>query len=203
VHFFGKLALFHPFFSEQRMKLKVAANPGLGRVPELTYSWDEQTGILGARVIRANSEWQHPGSTAGHLAATPADGIVQISAPDGAWMHLEVAKGRLEALEIAVWPDLAANRHLKPPGSPDGYANVTLEGDAGPVGTGAVLSLTTPIQAIPDKKSKTVRICFGFSRASEGAIRVADSMLLQTGKGQRLAAIWLLNVPGLGAAPPG
>jgi hypothetical protein len=112
-------------------------------------------------------------------------------------MHLEVSDGRLDAVEIAVWPELAANRSLKPPDSPAGYADVTLAAGTGPVPRGAALSLTTPIHAIPDQKAGTVRICFGFSRASDAGIRVADSLLLQTSRGDKLAAIWLLNVPGL------
>ncbi len=175
------------------MKLTVATKQISGDPPKLDYCWDADTSILGARLSR-----EHPDA---ERAPAATDGIVQIVSPDGAFMHFEIAGGRMTALEIALWPELAPSRSIKLPEPEDGYAEVSFVARGERARAGAVVGLTLLVQAVPDFPARTMQLRFGAGR-SHRAVRAADSLLVGTDHSGRLASLWFLNVPGFAQTQP-
>ena len=168
------------------MKLRLESRPRSGPAPKLNYTWDAESEILGARISRPDDN-----------PCAAVEGVVQISAPQGAWMYFEVVEGRLSALEIALWPELEAERKITPVDSGEGFSDVEFVACDRPVRAGSVVGFTTPIKAVPDNDAKTLELRFGSARAQKG-VRVADSLIVGTDSAGKLARLWLLNVPGYG-----
>ena len=167
------------------MKLKVAATQEGGSPPAVDYRWDGQTGILSARFMRAHNGHQSP--------AASAEGLVEIAGNDGSWLHLETHAGRLEGMEIAIWPEFDVDSAQRPPEMSEGYADVQLQVEEQAAKSG-VIALTTNVRAIPCSSGQLMRLRFGSSRLHT-LLRAADNLLVGTDRQGRLAEIWMLRVP--------
>ena len=84
-----------PFrFRECPVKIAVQLEPALGMPGEVSYRWDPDTDILSAQLPA------QPGVTEG------MSGSVGLEGSDGSWLILDVNEGRINGVEVAVWPDV-------------------------------------------------------------------------------------------------
>lgn len=147
-------------------------------VPSVAYQWDPDTEILRAAL-------RSPGVAEG------LTGSLDIEGADGAWLMLELANGRLTAVEVAVWPEVRTVERLDPP--PAVPARFLLP--AG--GTGlepTAVEVETPIRAVADRAERTIHFRIGPPRPSR-AVRVAGELLLELDGRAGIAGLWFLNVP--------
>ena len=105
---------------------------------------------------------------------------------------VDVAGGRVQGLDIVVWPEVSEIPNLQPPeASRDGV--VMLPPRPSQPGIAAV-EVDTTLSVSANPRHDTLHLRIGTKRQVE-AIRVADRLLIEVdGKG-RLAGFWLLQVP--------
>ena len=163
------------------MNIAVQLEPSTGSPPAVEYRWDTDTDILTAR-LRA------PGDGAG------PSGSLEIEAPDGAWLILDVVKGRIAGVEVAVWPEVHVRPSLMPPVVGSG-AQVAMP--MGPGETGAmIMEMETALQAESDDAERVIHFRIGLRRDVH-AVRLGRDLLLELDAQSRIAGLWLLNVPPL------
>ena len=145
------------------------------------YRWDADTEILTANV----------GADSGP-AAGGASGSLGLEGNDGSWVILDVAGGRIQGVEVAVWPDVRQQRSLQPPLLVED-ARVSLP-DANEQGAIASLELDTSLVAESDPAKKTIHFRLGKPRRVT-TVRIAQDLLIDVDSRSRIAGVWLLNVP--------
>ncbi len=150
-----------------------------GAPPEVRYTWDPDTDILSARL--------HPSASGEGMS-----GSVEIGGADGSWLILDVAAGRINGVEVAVWPDVRKFSALHPPQSvQDAHVVVPSKRGKGDV---AALQAEMPVAAESDSAERVFHFRLGKPREAR-AVRVARDLLLEVDDQSRLAGLWLLNVP--------
>jgi hypothetical protein len=161
------------------VNIAMQLEPSVGPPPAVEYRWDTDTDILIARLD------------------TPADGAgptgaLELAGSDGAWLILDVVKGRIAGLEIAVWPDVHKRATLTPPSSiEDGRVLVPLRSSQ----PGAVLlEVETPLLAESDEAERVIYFRVGIKREVR-TVRLGRDLLLDLDPQCRIAGFWLLNVP--------
>ena len=161
------------------MNIAVQLGPPADTVPGVDYRWDTDTDILTARL-------DIPAATAG------SPGSVDLEGADGSWVILELSRGRLQGLEVAVWPDVHRRATLQPPAVvEDGCVSIPLvPAPAGP----AALEVDTSIIAESDEDERVIYFRVGAKRPAR-SVRVARDLLVDLDPQQRIAGLWLLNVP--------
>ena len=108
---------------------------------------------------------------------------------DGSWLVLDVAAGRIAGVEVAVWPDVRKLPTLTPPeAAADG--RVVLQGQP----SAASLEVDTALAADADERERTIHFRVGTARQTR-AVRIARDVLLDLDARDRVAGVWLLNVP--------
>lgn len=152
-------------------------------LPPVDYRWDADTDILSA-TLRVTG------------VAEGMSGSVDIQGSDGAWLLLEVSKGRLASVEIAVWPDVRTVERLTPP---EGTAAVRMQLPARGAGTSA-LEMETKVTAVADTAERTIHFRIGAQRPAK-AVRVARDLLVELDPKARIAGLWFLNVPPFPSSP--
>ena len=75
------------------MKIVVRLEPATESPPDVSYRWDADTDILSAQ-LPANG------------TGDGMSGSVGLEGTDGSWLILDVADGRINGVEVAVWPDV-------------------------------------------------------------------------------------------------
>ena len=85
------------------MKIAVEVAPVGHAPPEVEYRWDADTDILSAQLTP-------------RAAGEGMSGSVGLEGTDGSWLILDVAAGRINGVEVAVWPDVRKLPVLNPPG---------------------------------------------------------------------------------------
>src|SRR5438045_679869 len=95
-----------------KLDIAVHLEPSEGSPPTVEYRWDADTDILTAHI-------DGTGDGAG------PSGSVELEAPDGSWLILDVVKGRIAGVEVAVWPDVHKRSTLAPP-APAGHSHVVV-----------------------------------------------------------------------------
>ena len=75
------------------MKIVVRLEPATESPPDVSYRWDADTDILSAQ-LSANG------------TGDGMSGSVGLEGTDGSWLILDVADGRINGVEVAVWPDV-------------------------------------------------------------------------------------------------
>jgi hypothetical protein len=163
------------------VNIAVQLEPSTGSPPSVEYRWDTDTDILTARI-------DAPGDGAG------PSGSVEIESPDGAWLILDVVKGRLAGVEVAVWPEVHKRPSLAPPVS-TGDARVVVPFDSSQAGA-ALVELETALHAESDEVERVIHFRVGVKRDVR-AVRLGRDLLLELDAQSRLAGFWLLNVPPL------
>ncbi len=154
-------------------------------LPAVDYRWDTDTDILVAQ-LRATA------------VGEGLSGSLDIEGADGAWLTLELSGGRLSALEVAVWPDVATVPVLPLPEGIDAGRLRVPQGSAGDAL--AAVEVETKIRAVADAPERTIHFRIGPTRATR-AVRVARDLLVEVDGRSRIAGLWLLNVPPFPTPP--
>jgi len=167
------------------MTIPVELQPISGAPPSVHYQWDADTDIFTATL-----------SSRGQIAE-PA-GSVEIEGSDGSWLVLDLRGGRIVGIEIALWPDVHRNSALAAPRSTESAdVVVPLKVSSGP----ATLEVEAPMHAEADDAERVVYFRIG-DRRDARTIRVGSDLLLDVDRQDRLAGLWLLNVPPFPATTP-
>ncbi len=147
-------------------------------LPNVEYRWDADTDIL-CVMLR------------GQGVAEGVSGSLDLEGADGSWLTFELTDGRLAAIEVAVWPDVASVEALHPPEVAEpARVRIPTSGDE----LLAAMEVDTAIRAVADAPERTIHFRIGPSRPSR-AVRVARDVLLEVDGKQRIAGLWFLNVP--------
>ena len=84
------------------MKIAVQLEPAPESAAEVAYKWDPDTEILSAQLSQV-------------VPGVGMSGSVGLEGSDGSWLILDVHSGRINGVEIAVWPDIRKVPTLPPP----------------------------------------------------------------------------------------
>jgi hypothetical protein len=163
------------------VNIAVQLEPSAGSPPAVAYRWDADTDILTAHIDSAGDE------------AGPS-GSVELEGPDGAWLILDVVKGRIAGVEVAVWPDVHKRASLAPPPSMDDVQAVVplAASQSGP----ALVEMEVALHAESDEAERVIHFRIG-ARRDARAVRLGRDLLLELDAQSRIAGLWLLNVPPL------
>ncbi|HUF26906.1 MAG TPA: hypothetical protein VMM18_08000 [Gemmatimonadaceae bacterium] len=163
------------------MHIPMNIEPASGAPPGVHYRWDPDTEILIATLDDAAS-------------GEGLSGTVELQGSDGSWLNLDLAQGRIHAVEIAVWPEVRTRAALAPPTEVEDVA-VTVPTRRAQQGLASV-EVDTPLVAEADSSERTIHFRLGpFRRAR--TVRLARDILLDLDPAGQLAGLWLLNVPPL------
>jgi len=161
------------------MNIDVHLEPASGATPEVEYTWDTDTDILSAQLKpRANGDGQ--------------SGSVEVEGSDGSWLILDVAAGRINGVEVAVWPDVLRRPTLQPPVQVEDARLVVPPARASD--RVASLEVDTAIVAESDSSERVIHFRLGRPREAR-TVRVGRDMLVEVDDQSRIAGVWLLNVP--------
>jgi len=167
------------------VKLAVTIAPAAGALPAVDYRWDADTDILTAGVLADHPDPETEGGS----------GSVEIVGDDGSWLVLDVTAGRISGVEVAVWPPVRRLATLAPP-APVQDATAVVPSRAGGV---AAVEVSTVLAADSDRAERTIHFRIGPRRPAR-AVRIARDLLLDVDERDRIAGVWLLNVPPAPAA---
>lgn len=161
------------------MKIPIQIEPAADGTPTVDYRWDPDTEILSAQL--------NPRS-----AAEGMSGSVEVEGADGSWLILDVTSGRINGVEVAVWPDVRMRSALRPPGSvvdgrilvPDGKKKAAL----------SALEFETAVLAESDESERVFHFTLGRPKGTR-TVRLAKDILIDVDSSNHLAGVWMLNVP--------
>jgi hypothetical protein len=161
------------------VNIAVQLEPRADKTPKVHYTWDSDTEILSAHL--------KPGADGAGLS-----GSVGLEGSDGSWVILDVNGGRINAVEVAVWPEVQPRSNLSAPVKVED-ATVLIPAARSSREIRSV-EVATSLTAESDLPRKTIH--FRLGKASETrAIRLATDILLEVDDKNRVAGLWLLNVP--------
>ncbi|MFN8583391.1 MAG: hypothetical protein U0163_20750 [Gemmatimonadaceae bacterium] len=160
------------------MNIPVQVQPHSGTPADVVYRWDADTDILTAHLARRD---EAPGM----------NGSVDLEGSDGSWLILDVAGGRINGVEVAVWPTVRKRSDLSPPSEVEN-ATVLVTADAIP--RVDAMEVDTAMAADADHAERTIHFRLG-PRRSTRTVRIARDVLLDIDGRNRLAGVWLLDVP--------
>jgi uncharacterized protein YuzE len=170
---------------EVAVHVAVQVEPAQGTPLPVEYRWDPDTDILTASLA--------PGG-----AGAPVDGgggtsgSMELEGNDGSWLILDVQAGRIQGVEVAVWPDVKTRATLAPPAQvEDGTVTVPRAGAARGV---AALEVDTALSAEADPAERTIHFKVGATRLAR-TVRIARDILIDLDARGGIAGVWLLNVP--------
>lgn len=166
------------------MTIAVQLEPATGTPPEVEYRWDPDTDILSAQ-LRSHSKGDGDGGY----------GSLEVEGSDGSWLIIDLAEGRINGVEVAVWPDVRKLPTLDPPPNVED-AQVTLPARRATAGV-ANVEVDVPLIAESDTAERVIHFRLGKPRDTRvvRVARVARDLLLEVDQHSRLAGVWLLNVP--------
>ena len=161
------------------MNIAVQLEPRADKTPKVKYTWDSDTEILSAHL--------RPGAEGSGLS-----GSVGLEGSDGSWVILDVNGGRINAVEVAVWPEVQQRASLTAPSKVEDAAVLIPAARS----SREIRSLEVPtnLTAESDPAKKTIHFRLG-QAAETRAIRLASDILLDIDAQNRVAGLWLLNVP--------
>jgi len=161
------------------VKIPIEVEPANGTAPAVEYRWDPDTEILSAQL--------NPRSTAKGMS-----GSVEVEGSDGSWLILDVSAGRINGVEIAVWPDVQKRNGLAPPGGVEDM-NVRVPSRRSQPDV-ASLEVETALLAEADSDERVFHFTLGKKRQTR-TVRFARDLLVDVDGSNNLAGLWLLNVP--------
>jgi hypothetical protein len=161
------------------VNIAVQLEPIDGTPSAVDYTWDPDTEILSAQLRD-------------RATGAGMSGSVGLEGPDGSWLILDVAGGRISAVEVAVWPEVRRVSSLVPPSAVDD-AQVVVAAER-TADTCASLEFDTSLSADADAAQRTIHFRLGKARGAK-TVRVARDILLDLDRRSRIAGVWLLNVP--------
>jgi uncharacterized protein YuzE len=163
------------------VKIAVQLEPALGMPGEVSYRWDPDTDILSAQLPA------QPGVTEG------MSGSVGLEGSDGSWLILDVNEGRINGVEVAVWPDVRELAKLPLPSKIEDAA-VTVPGRKSQPDIASVEMAARNIVAEADQGGKNFHFRMGKTRETR-TIRLGKDLLLDLDEKSQISGLWLLNVP--------
>ena len=161
------------------MKIAVRLDPPTGAPPEVAYRWDPDTEILSAQLP------QNGGGDG-------MSGSVGLEGSDGSWVILDVSDGRINGVEVAVWPDVRTLSAFAPPSKVED-AHVVLPSRTSQPSI-ASLESTTRLTAEADAAERNFHFRVGSGRGAR-TVRLARDLLLDVDDKSHISGLWLLNVP--------
>lgn len=161
------------------MNIAVQLEPFAGAPPAVEYRWDADTDILTARLDV-------------HDDGAGPSGSVELEGADGSWLILDVSRGRIAGLEVAVWPDVRKRPSLAPP-SAIADARVVIPSNGSQPGA-VLMEVETSLMAESDAAERVIYFRIGVKRESR-TVRLGRDLLLDLDPQSRIAGLWLLNVP--------
>ncbi len=161
------------------MKVAVEVRPADATTASVAYTWDPDTDILSAQLS--------PRASGDGASAT-----VGLEGRDGSWLILDVAAGRINGVEIAVWPDVRKLPALHPPAQVED-AEIVLPKANGKADVSS-LEMETRLVAEADSDQRNFHFRVGAPRLAR-TVRVARDLLVDVDDKNRISGVWLLNVP--------
>jgi len=161
------------------VKIAVRLDPPTGAPPEVAYRWDPDTEILSAQLT------QNGGGDG-------MSGSVGLEGSDGSWVILDVADGRINGVEVAVWPDVRTSPAFRPPTNVED-AHVVLPARSSQPSI-ASLESTTRLTVEADAAERNFHFKVGSGRGAR-TVRLARDLLLDVDDKSHISGLWLLNVP--------
>ncbi|GBD31418.1 hypothetical protein HRbin33_00370 [bacterium HR33] len=162
-------------------ELSARVQPLSGALPAIAFKWDPETEILSGHFSGAGE--------GGGLT-----GSVEIAGTDGAYVVLDVNRGVLTGLEIAVWPKTTVVPELRPPrASSTGKLSVPSRPSQPGI---AAVELETSLAAEKSEDQSVIHLMVGPKR-SVTVVQLADNLLLEVDEAGQIAGFWLLDVPPL------
>ena len=162
------------------MKIAVQLGPATGSPAEVAYKWDSDTEILSAQLS--------PGAP----MENGMSGSVGLEGADGSWLILDVASGRINGVEIAVWPEVRKLPALAVPSTiEDAHVSIPSRRSQPNI---ASMETVTRLFAETDHAGKTYHFRLGKPRQCR-TIRLAKDVLLEVDEKSQISGLWLLNVP--------
>jgi len=165
--------------------LEVRLEPLQGALPAIRWRRDEETEIL-------SGGFKSAAKGRGGASIT-----VELADAEGAIVVLDVVAGRLTGLDVVIWPALDPVPGLKPPAT-SRDAEVLWPAKPAAISAAAV-ELETPLLASTNDAGTLLHLELGRSRLAE-TVRLADHLLADIDDRQRLAGLWLLDLPQLDPA---
>jgi len=164
---------------EPVVKIPIQVEPSGATMSTVEYRWDPDTEILSAQVSPRNT-------------GKGMSGSVELEGSDGSWLILDVAGGRINGIEIAVWPEVQMRSVLTPPGSlEEGHVVLPSRKSQPDV---ASLEVETPLMAESDQSEQNFHFTLGRPRQVR-TVRCARDLLVDVDGSNNLVGLWLLNVP--------
>lgn len=161
------------------VNIPVRVEPATGHPVPVEYRWDTDTDILTANLALEGN-------------GNGSSGSVDVEGSDGSWLILDVADGKIRSVEVAVWPPVRRRADLVPPGEVESVS-VTLSSALDVPGVSA-LEVDTALAAEADEAERTIHFRLGPGRSTR-TVRIARNILLDLDGHDRLAGVWLLEVP--------
>lgn len=161
------------------MRIPIQVEKTAEPAPAVEYRWDPDTEILSAQLA--------PGRAGQGLS-----GSVELEGSDGSWLILDVADGRINGVEVAVWPEVQMRATLKPPAAVED-AGVLVPARRSQPGL-ASLEVETAMRAEADSDERMFHFALGRPRKTR-VVRCGSDLLLEVDDTGHLAGLWLLNVP--------
>lgn len=161
------------------MKIAVQLEPASESAAEVAYKWDPDTEILSAQLSPIA-----PGQG--------MSGSVGLEGSDGSWLILDVHSGRINGVEIAVWPDVRTLPRLQQPSRIED-AHVVIPARRSQPNI-ASMEMATRLFAEADSDQRNFHFRLGKPKLTR-TIRLARDMLLDVDDKSQISGLWLLNVP--------
>lgn len=162
------------------MQFQAKIEPLDGKLPKVSYRWDQETDILSA-------------TCKGVPKATGMDGSVDLEGSDGSFVLLDVAGGLLRGLDVVTWPDdIRTVAALAAPTAAE-EARVLFPSRRSQPAVAAV-EVDTALTVEKNPSESVIHIRVGRTRPVS-VVRVADLLLVEVDKQSHLAGLWLLEVP--------
>jgi hypothetical protein len=160
------------------VNIPVHVEPAPGSPAEVEYRWDPDTDILTAQLRQV------------HVAGGTS-GSVDLEGSDGSWLILDVAGGHIRGVEVAVWPTVRKRADLSPPPQVEDASVRVADSDGSRV---TAVEVNTSLAAEADHAERTIHFKLGPPRSTR-TVRIGRDLLLDIDGRNRIAGVWLLDVP--------
>jgi hypothetical protein len=172
----------HAHFKDTSVKIAVQVQIEPAEQPspqKVEYRWDADTEILSAQLSP-------------RVEGKGMSGSVGLEGSDGSWVILDIASGRINGVEVAVWPEVRKLSALSMPASIEDASVVVPARQSQP--NIASVEMNSHLYAEADAHQKTLHFRLGKPKSSR-TIRVARELLLDVDEKSQISGLWLLNVP--------